>query len=219
MIAWDDWLLTPERVAIHRPTATAVVSDLHLGYAEARRRGGESIPAPSVEEVLLPLKSLLRSCEIHDLVIAGDLFEAGPNTAVIERLLDWLAGSGVKSVRIIPGNHDRGLRTLPAELKPVEEPVSLGCWQIVHGDKELPSGSVVQGHIHPGLRIGRGLSPLPCFLARPGHLVLPAYSLEASGGDVHSQRRWQGYRCLAIAGNDIVDLGERATRARSASKG
>src|SRR5262249_24855004 len=39
----DDWLLTAARTAIHRPTATAILSDLHLGYAEARRRNGEAV--------------------------------------------------------------------------------------------------------------------------------------------------------------------------------
>src|SRR5438067_991701 len=36
----DDWLLTPQRVAVHRPSGSAVVADLHLGYGQARRRGG-----------------------------------------------------------------------------------------------------------------------------------------------------------------------------------
>src|SRR5437762_9760973 len=113
MIAWGDWLLTPARAAIHRPTATAVVSDLHLGYAEARRRAGESIPAPSVEELLRPLQTLLRDCDVHALVIAGDLFEAGPDEAVAEALLRWLETSGVERLRVVPGNHDRGWDRLP----------------------------------------------------------------------------------------------------------
>src|SRR5262249_34562148 len=37
-----DWLLTPERAAVHLPTATAIVADLHLGYNHARRRTGEA---------------------------------------------------------------------------------------------------------------------------------------------------------------------------------
>ncbi len=212
MIAWDDWLLTPARAAIHRPSATAVVSDLHLGYAEARRRGGESIPAPSVEELLLPLQSLLRGCEVRALVIAGDLFEAGPDSAVTECLLAWLALSGVNRLTIVPGNHDRGLKKVPDALKPADGPVLVGGWRIVHGDEELPPGPVVQGHVHPGLKIGRGLAPLPCFLARPGHLVLPAYSQDAAGGDVRYQMRWQGYRCFALASNEIVDGGEIVSR-------
>ena len=44
MILRHDWLLTPARVAIHTPTRTAVLADLHLGYAEARHRTGEAVP-------------------------------------------------------------------------------------------------------------------------------------------------------------------------------
>src|SRR5438270_5847367 len=36
MIVHEDWLLTPVRAAVHLPTATAVVADLHLGYELAR---------------------------------------------------------------------------------------------------------------------------------------------------------------------------------------
>lgn len=206
MIAWGDWLLTPARAAIHRPTATAVVSDLHLGYAEARRRAGDSVPAPGVEEVLLPLQSLLRDCEVHSLVIAGDLFEAGPDNWVVETLLSWLASSGVQKLSVVPGNHDRGLRNVPEVLRPVERDVLLGNWRIVHGDAELPPGPVVQGHVHPALWLARGLRPAPCYLASERHLVLPAYSQDAAGGDIRRDTRWQDYRCMAIVANTIVEI-------------
>ena len=38
----EDWLLTAQRVAIHVPTRTAVLADLHLGYDAARQRRGEA---------------------------------------------------------------------------------------------------------------------------------------------------------------------------------
>src|SRR5437660_10883840 len=77
----DDWLLTSARAAVHRPTATAVLSDLHLGYAEARRRSGEAIPAVDLNSVLAPLASVLAPLRVRRLVIAGALFEAGFNEA------------------------------------------------------------------------------------------------------------------------------------------
>ncbi len=40
----EDWLLTPCRMAIHLPTATGLLADLHLGYERARCRSGEAIP-------------------------------------------------------------------------------------------------------------------------------------------------------------------------------
>src|SRR3954468_12494562 len=73
----DDWLLTTARAPVHRPTATAVLSALHLGYAEARRRGGEAVPAVDLDRVLAPLAAVLAPLRVRRLVIAGDLFEAG----------------------------------------------------------------------------------------------------------------------------------------------
>ena len=55
----DDWLLTPSRTAIHLPTATAVIADLHLGYDRVRRRGGEAVPTLSVAQDLDPLRPML----------------------------------------------------------------------------------------------------------------------------------------------------------------
>ena len=46
MLVHDEWLLTAQRAAVHLPTATAVIADLHLGYDQVRRRGGEAVPSP-----------------------------------------------------------------------------------------------------------------------------------------------------------------------------
>ena len=85
MIVLDDWLLTPARAAVHLPTATAVIADVHLGYGEARHRGGDAVPRQNVAAVLEPLRPCLTANAVRRLVIAGDLFEAG-----IDRAADFL---------------------------------------------------------------------------------------------------------------------------------
>src|SRR5205823_7028233 len=75
VIVWDDWLLTAARAAIHLPTRTAVVADLHLGYAEVRRRAGEAVPLRPVAASLEPLRTLLAEQAAEHLVLAGDVFE------------------------------------------------------------------------------------------------------------------------------------------------
>ena len=52
MYVHEDWLLTPYRAAIHLPTATAVIADLHLGYDQVRQRGGEAVPSSSFEDIV-----------------------------------------------------------------------------------------------------------------------------------------------------------------------
>ena len=67
----DEWLLTPQRTAIHLPTATAVAADLHLGYDRVRRRGGEAVPISPVAQELWPLAAALAENRVRRLVIAG----------------------------------------------------------------------------------------------------------------------------------------------------
>jgi metallophosphoesterase superfamily enzyme len=208
MIRRDGWLFTAARAAVHEASATAVVSDLHLGYAEARRRAGEAVPAEAIDRLLAPLRDAIEQLSIRELVIAGDLFEAGPNPGVTEQLRRWVAATPLRQVVLVAGNHDRGLRGLPAEFVVATGPVVVGGWQVVHGDRDLPSGPVVQGHLHPGLRATPGRPCVPCFLVRAGHVVLPAYSPDAAGVDARRSARWQGYRCLAIAGDGVIDVGE-----------
>src|SRR5262245_15829602 len=71
----DDWLLTAERIAVHLPSRTAVVADLHLGYAEARRRSGEAVPDDALDEQLSGLGQALQRHGTRRLVVAGDLLE------------------------------------------------------------------------------------------------------------------------------------------------
>src|SRR5947208_15513587 len=105
-----DWLLTPQRAAIHEPTATAVIADLHLGYNEARRQAGEAVPQVELDEVIAALDSLLAVYGPQRLVIAGDLFEDGRCANLAEVFLAWLRQAGLELAGIVPGNHDRDLK-------------------------------------------------------------------------------------------------------------
>jgi metallophosphoesterase superfamily enzyme len=206
MLVHADWLLTPSRAAIHRPSATAVVADLHLGYAEARHRGGDAVPTRGLAAILAPLGADLVTHDVHRLVIAGDLFEAGPRPALVAELLRWLEASGVELRGVVPGNHDGSLETVAGALPLCPGGVDLGGWRVVHGDGLLPEGPVVQGHEHPCVRWPGGLGA-PCFLFAPGRLVLPAYSADAAGVNVRGEARWQAYCCGVIAGGQVLDFG------------
>jgi metallophosphoesterase superfamily enzyme len=200
-----DWLLTAARVAVHLPTATAVVADLHLGYTEARRRAGDAVPIRSVAELLQPLADTMREHEAPRLAIAGDLFEAGVNDAVLAEFLAWVEATRAELLAVVPGNHDRGWKRLRDVLPIREEGFRLGEWLIVHGDGELPDGPLVLGHWHPALRWGRVTAP--CFLLRDDRLILPAYCREAAGVNVLAEETWRDYDCHAIAGAEVLDFG------------
>jgi putative SbcD/Mre11-related phosphoesterase len=204
MRAHEDWLLTAQRVAVHVPTGTAVLADLHLGYAAARRRCGEAIPTMPVHEALRPLAVVLSRLRLSRVVIAGDLFEDGVDDVAAGDLVSWLAAREAELV-VVPGNHDRRLGKRLAGIAVAKDGVVLGPWLVVHGDRPLPPGPVVLGHFHPCVQIAT--FSRPCFLVGEDRLVLPAFSGDARGVAVGGDRRWRGLRCLVPVGEDVLDFG------------
>jgi putative SbcD/Mre11-related phosphoesterase len=202
-----DWLLTPERAAVHLPTGTAVIADLHLGYSGARRRAGEAVPAMGIEEATAGLEPLLARERIARLVIAGDLVEGRMCNGLVQEFMNWLGERGVE-LGLARGNHDRGL-----EVEDLGSPNSqVGAWRVAHGDAGLPRGPAVFGHYHPCLRLG-GLRA-PCFLIGARRIMLPAFSRDASGVNVLCRRWPRGYRCAVIAGEQVLDFGPVAGLSR-----
>ena len=201
-----DWLLTAHRAAIHLPSATAVVADLHLGYAQRRRRAGDAVPLHESRSMLAPLIQLADEHHVHRIVIAGDCFEDGRGEAGIAEWLDEFRAVGLELVALVPGNHDRGIERFDKQVPLFPSGVTLGEWQIVHGDGVLPEGRVMHGHFHPCLRWNRR-TVAPCFLVGPKKLVLPAFSSDAAGVNVVADRRWRGLRCCVIVGSEVLDFG------------
>lgn len=203
MIVHEDWVLTPQRVVVHRPTATAVVADLHVGYDTARRRRGEAIPLAILSEELAPLATVVSRHAVKRVVVAGDLFEERGGAARAADVLAWFTAAAVELL-VVPGNHDRGLRAetgLPLHTGGVD----VGGWRVLHGDGRWPAGRLVCGHFHPWLRWGP--VDVPCYLVGERAIVLPPFSADARGVDVVPQQRWAKYRCCAVAEDAVLDMG------------
>jgi putative SbcD/Mre11-related phosphoesterase len=227
-----DWLLTAQRVAVHLPTRTAVVADLHLGYDEARRRRGDAVPGESVSELLEPLLVVRQKHAARRLVIAGDLLEDGDCREALAEFQEWLSRNDMDLVAVVPGNHDLGLDA-ESHLPLCPAGVDVGGWRIVHGEGSLPDGPVIHGHDHPCLRWSpknRANRPRfarsrfapdtidgPCYLSGPERLILPAFSKEAAGVNVLSMRRWRVLCCHTITGDRVYNLGEVSTLRRRLS--
>jgi len=212
----DEWLLTPQRVAVHLPTAIAVVADLHLGYDEARRLAGEAVPPASIEDQLASLGQALSHNGVRRLAVAGDLLEDGRCREALAAFRAWLTQRGIDLVGVAPGNHDLARGDAMAEAEWLRAGhVCLGQWRVVHGDGPLPRGPVIQGHEHPWVRWPRGPGA-PCFLATTQRLILPAYSVDAAGVNVLGVRRWRPFRCCVVAGGEVLDFGPVAGLRRRA---
>jgi uncharacterized protein len=199
---YDEWLLTSCRLALHEPTGTAIVADLHLGYSAARRAGGDAIPLPTVDTTLAPLGHAARQLAIRRLVVAGDLFEAGFQPELYERFVALLREWRIEWVGLTPGNHDRGLPSL-ASVPLWPDGYTLGAWHVSHGVDEPTVGKAVVGHWHPCLRL-RGRK-YPCFLVGAESIVLPAFSADAAGTDVRKETRWRDCRRVVIVGTELID--------------
>ncbi|MBI3410560.1 MAG: metallophosphoesterase [Planctomycetes bacterium] len=204
MRVFQEWILTPWRLAIHEPTRTAVVADMHLGYDLARRQAGEAVPNIDWDGYLAPLHAAVSTHDIESLVIAGDLFEKAFDPELWRHLRKRLSGMGFSIVAIVPGNHDRGLceqKKLPI----YPDGFMLAKWTILHGHGASQADKTVLGHWHPCvLRRGR---KTPCYLVGPRRLVLPAYSHDAAGVNIWRHPEWRGMRCCAIVDGVVIDAG------------
>lgn len=201
-----DWLLTPQRAAIHLPTATAVIADLHLGYDQVRQRSGEAVPCGDARASEQRLAALVREHGVRRLVVAGDLLEDGRQSTAVLAFREGLQRIGMDLVGVVPGNHDRHLATVANMLPLHADGVRLGRWHVLHGEASLPRAPVVQGHVHPCVRLPGRLTA-PCYLVRPNRIILPAFSLDAAGVAVLRSPAWRTYRCFVIAGCRVLDFG------------
>ena len=197
-----DWLLLPQRLALHEPSATAVLADLHLGYSTVRQRLGDAIPARSVRDEMQPLLEAAKMHDIRAIVVAGDLFERGYDLGTWTALLDILEQTKIELKGLVPGNHDRGLDKAPAPLLVFTNGIDMGGWRIVHGDQPTDTPRTICGHWHPAVR--RRGRKTPCFLMRGEYLILPAFSLDSAGADVAKENRWNGWECAVCSGGEVL---------------
>jgi putative SbcD/Mre11-related phosphoesterase len=214
----DEWLLTPQRVAVHLPTATAVLADLHLGYNEARCRDGDAVPKTDLSLILAPLRAAASAHGVRRVVIAGDLFESGAAASLVAGLQRWIAWADLDLAAVVPGNHDRGLAADPRGLPSHPHKYTLGRWRVVHGDGPLPDGPLIHGHEHPSVRWSANVGG-PCYLVGKERIVLPAFSGDAAGVNVINSRKWSRCRCCVIAGDRVLDFGELAALKKRLGRG
>ena len=146
----------------------ASVSDLHVGLADAARRGGTALPFDEGTELEEAVREVLARFEPSTLVLNGDvqhsfggIGDAGETVRRIERVVE---ADGAEPV-FVEGNHDTDLEAVVETCKWHEE----GDAVFVHGDTipaNLPDASLyVVGHDHPTVEIEG--QKQPCFLHGP----------------------------------------------------
>lgn len=205
MLVQEEWLLTPFRAAVHVPSATAVVADLHLGYDALRRESGEAIPDMGWLQTRKRLDELINRHQIARLIVAGDLIENARRPEAAHEVAQWLYGLGI-AFELVPGNHDRGLPPVTG-LTLWPRGRQLSRWTILHHGDLGADTPCITGHIHPVLRHPRLSGRAACYLVRAGHIVLPAFSDDAAGLNVANSQAWRDYEGYVVAGKDVVGVG------------
>lgn len=202
----EPWQLTAERVAIHQPTNTAIVADMHLGYVAARRGDGEAVPHFGEIERLDYLTQILEHLNIKQLVVAGDMVESARHGLPIVR--DWAGQLQDREIKLhlVPGNHDVGLRDIP-EVEVHHEGYPLDGWIVLHDAPAGDARNIVQGHLHPTIRAGSVAGEAACYLLSENRLLLPAWCDHAAGVSVQGLAGWQQTNCYGIVGEEVIALG------------
>ncbi len=190
-----DFLLTNDHCAIHTPSQTAIVADLHLGYEGAASQDGAYFPRVQKRAILQRFDRILKEYSPQTILINGDFkctFDRNLDQewSEIREVVEYLRKK--VEVRLVRGNHDNFLANIIPpewELPLVQRIPGLLA---THGHKPHRTGgrtTVVLGHEHPSVmvrdEVGAAMK-LQCYLYHPEKnvLVLPPLSTLATGYDV-----------------------------------
>ena len=198
--------------ALHWPRAGLLaIADLHLGKGDAFRRAGVALPRGGTALDLARLDALLSATGARTLVVLGDLLHGAvrADAAWLCGWFDWRTRHAALEVRVVPGNHDRALRTIDLGVRVEGERCVMAPFAFVH-DVEPPAAGpdglhALGGHLHPVARLeDAGLQArLPVFWLGRQASVLPAFTAFSGGLDVRTR---PGDRLYACAGDRVVPL-------------
>ena len=212
-----DWILTPYRALVHRPTATAIIADLHLGYAAARRHSGEVVPEIGEDVLLQRVSRLVEAYHLERLVIAGDMVEQGYSGSLAAARFVISVRKFGASVILVPGNHDLDLGSVPG-LEKVESALFIGDWRVVHQAEPTDKRPCIMGHWHPVVRSTYFQGQVPCYLSTPARFLLPAQSEDAAGDNILNWRDCLAAECHVIVKDQVLAMGTLANLQRRFQK-
>ncbi len=185
-----------------------VVSDLHLGKANAMRARGAAIPSGASRRTLDHLSRDLRQTGATRLWSLGDLFHAQESHRgeLHEEIRRWTEEHPGVDFATIYGNHDRRAG-IPSEcaFRVLAAENAIGI-ELHHEPPEEVTGPGFAGHLHPAVRVQvtRSDTPkLPCWWCRDQLLVFPAYG-EFTGGAVVIPA--PSDRVFALAGDRVIEI-------------
>jgi metallophosphoesterase superfamily enzyme len=109
---------------------------------------------------------------------------------------------------LVRGNHDKraGDPGPEIDIRSVDAPLAEPPFVFTHKPAVSDEGYVICGHVHPAARLtgpGRETVRLPCFWARPGTMVLPAFGEFTGVAEIDAE---PGDRVWVIAEGAVVNV-------------
>jgi DNA ligase-associated metallophosphoesterase len=191
---------------------TLLIADAHLGKAVSFRRLGVPVPEATTRGTLDAIDVLLAAHEAQRIVFLGDLLHSrhAHAPATLTTVAAWREQRPRLELVLVRGNHDDRAGDPPSSwgVHCVDEPHYLPAaprLALCHHPRPRPGDSVLAGHLHPCISIGRGIDRLrlPCFHVGAGVVVLPAFGAFTG---MHPIERMPGDRVFLVADNGVHEL-------------
>ncbi|NEQ31279.1 MAG: ligase-associated DNA damage response endonuclease PdeM [Leptolyngbya sp. SIO4C5] len=206
--------LLPQK-AVYLPAFEALlVADVHIGKSETFQHFGIPIASTVNQTTLDCLSQLCAQFRPKQLLILGDLLHS--RLALVDSALGPLqqfVATGEVDIKLIVGNHDRGLAASleSCGIACVAEVLELGRLVLSHEPLALGDRFNICGHVHPCLQLRTQLDRLrlPCFFLdkAANQLILPAFGEFTGGYEMTLQPQTVAY---AIAEEAVVPFAGRS---------
>ena len=204
--------LLPGKAAWWAAERTLLVADAHIGKAVSFRRLGVPVPEATTAGNLEALAALLAAHEARRIVFLGDLLHSrhAHEPQTLAAFARWRDSREELELVLVRGNHDDRAGDPPPAwgVQCVDEPWCLpGApgLALCHHPQPRADASVLCGHLHPCIHVGRGFERLrlPCFHfgARVG--VLPAFGAFTGMHPIDAE---PGDRVFVVADNEVREL-------------
>jgi DNA ligase-associated metallophosphoesterase len=180
----EELTLLPYKAIYIERYKTLIAADIHLGKVGHFRDAGIAIPGGLAEADLMTLTKILKSLEITDILVLGDMFHAGVNYDV--RLFDdWRNRHHDIDISLIKGNHDIFSDEIYKHFDVFVHKKYFLWKRFLLTHKPLPDEVILNGcdyifsgHVHPGVKLsgkGKQSISLPCFHFTEKQCILPAF--------------------------------------------
>ena len=227
-------ILDARRAVFLENESVLAIADIHLGYAWAHRHRGQLLPLSKPDDAAERLGILMDEYHPKTVALLGDIVhDTVPLAEFRQTLREFLDAVEQRAeLRLVAGNHDRSLAREITQ--PLIRDLQVGSHRFIHGDghseaaaqvileqTQVSGGLLIMGHEHPAIGISDRVAHyarVPCFLASPGLLVLPAFSTWSAGCEVRRGTFLSSFPMLAPAEKAIAILAGKLLPVRLRAK-